>query len=45
MLSGALLLTSPQALLAGSTLSYATRTILFGLAVLAAVMALRDRRS
>jgi ribose transport system permease protein len=45
MLGGALLLTSLQTLLAGSTLPYATRTILFGLVVLVAVMALRDRRT
>jgi len=45
MLGGALLLTSLQTLLAGTTLPYATRTILFGLVVLVAVMALRDRRS
>jgi len=45
MLGGALLLTSLQTLLAGTTLPYATRTILFGLVVLVAVMALRDRRT
>jgi ribose transport system permease protein len=45
MLGGALLLTSLQTLLAGTTLPYATRTILFGLVVLIAVMALRDRRT
>ena len=45
MLGGALLLTSLQTLLAGTTLPYATRTILFGLVVLIAVMALRDRRA
>jgi ribose transport system permease protein len=45
MLGGALLLTSLQTLLAGTTLPYATRTILFGLVVLVAVMALRDRRA
>jgi ribose transport system permease protein len=44
MLGGALLLTALQTLLAGTTLPYATRTILFGLVVLAAVMALRERR-
>ncbi|MGO9421823.1 ABC transporter permease [Roseiarcus sp.] len=44
MLGGALLLTALQTLLAGTTLPYATRTILFGLVVLAAVMALRDKR-
>ena len=45
MLGGALLLTSLQTLLTGTTLPYATRTILFGLVVLVAVMALRDRRT
>ncbi len=44
MLGGALLLTSLQTLLAGTTLPYASRAILFGLVVLAAVLALRDRR-
>ena len=45
MLGGALLLTALQTLLAGTTLPYATRTIVFGLIVLAAVMTLRERRS
>jgi ribose transport system permease protein len=45
MLGGVLLLTALQTLLAGATLPYATRTILFGLVVLAAVMALRERQS
>ena len=45
MLGGALLLTGLQTLLAGTTLPYATRTILFGLVVLAAVMALREKRT
>jgi ribose transport system permease protein len=45
MLGGALLLTALQTLLAGTTLPYATRTILFGLVVLVAVMALRDKRT
>jgi len=45
MLGGALLLTALQTLLAGTTLPYATRTILFGLVVLAAVLALRERRT
>jgi ribose transport system permease protein len=44
MLGGALLLTALQTLLAGTTLPYATRTILFGLVVLVAVMALREKR-
>ena len=43
MLGGALLLTALQTLLAGTTLPYATRTIVFGLVVLVAVMALRER--
>ena len=45
MLGGALLLTALQTLLAGTTLPYATRTILFGLVVLAAVMALREKQT
>jgi ribose transport system permease protein len=45
MLGGALLLTALQTLLAGTTLPYATRTILFGLVVLVAVLALRERRT
>ncbi len=44
MLGGALLLTALQTLLAGTMLPYATRTIVFGVVVLAAVMALRERR-
>ena len=43
MLGGVLLLTALQTLLAGTTLPYATRTILFGLVVLVAVMALREQ--
>lgn len=45
MLGGVLLLTGLQTLLAGTTLPYATRAILFGLVVLGAVVALRERRS
>jgi ribose transport system permease protein len=45
MLGGVLLLTALQTLLAGSMLPYATRTILFGLVVLVAVMALRERQT
>jgi ribose transport system permease protein len=45
MLGGVLLLTALQTLLAGTTLPYATRTIVFGLVVLASVMALRERRT
>ena len=45
MLGGVLLLTALQILLAGTTLPYATRAILFGLVVLAAVIALRERTS
>lgn len=45
MAGGVLLLTALQTLLAGTTLPYATRTILFGLVVLGAVVALRDRSS
>jgi ribose transport system permease protein len=44
MLGGVLLLTALQTFLAGTTLPYATRAILFGLVVLGAVIALRDRR-
>ncbi len=44
MLGGVLLLTALQTLLAGTTLPYATRAILFGLVVLGAVIALRERR-
>ncbi|MDQ3560739.1 MAG: ABC transporter permease, partial [Pseudomonadota bacterium] len=45
MLGGVLLLTAMQTMLAGSNLPYATRAILFGLVVLGAVIALRERRS
>ena len=44
MLGGALLLTALQTLLAGTTLPYAMRAIIFGVVVLGAVIALRDRR-
>ncbi len=44
MLGGALLLTALQTLLAGTTLPYATRAIIYGTVVLGAVIALRDRR-
>jgi ribose transport system permease protein len=45
MLGGVLLLTALQMLLAGTTLPYATRAILYGLVVLGSVMALRERNS
>ncbi len=45
MLGGVLLLTGLQTLLAGTTLPYATRAILFGLVVLGAVIALRDKKT
>jgi ribose transport system permease protein len=45
ILGGVLLLTALQTLLAGTTLPYATRAILFGLVVLGAVIALRERTS
>jgi ribose transport system permease protein len=45
MTGGVLLLTGLQTLLAGTTLPFATRAILFGLVVLGAVIALRDRQS
>jgi ribose transport system permease protein len=44
MLGGVLLLTALQTMLAGSNLPYATRAILYGLVVLGAVVALRERR-
>lgn len=44
MLGGVLLLTALQTLLAGTTLPYATRAIIYGVVVLGAVIALRDRR-
>jgi ribose transport system permease protein len=43
MVGGALLLTALQTLLAGTTLPYAFRAIIFGCVVLAAVVALRER--
>ncbi|WP_374653611.1 hypothetical protein [Dongia sp.] len=45
MVGGVLLLTALQTLLAGTTLPYATRIIIFGLVVLAAVIALRERNN
>ncbi|HWH84052.1 MAG TPA: ABC transporter permease [Burkholderiaceae bacterium] len=45
MLGGVLMLTALQTLLAGTTLPYASRSILFGLVVLAAVIGLRERRA
>jgi ribose transport system permease protein len=45
MLGGVLLLTALQTMLAGSNLPYATRAILYGLVVLGAVIALRERSS
>ncbi len=45
VVGGALLLTALQTLLSGSTLPFATRAILFGVVVLGAVLALRERRS
>jgi len=43
MLGGVLLLTALQTLLAGTTVPYATRAILFGLVILSAVLVLRER--
>jgi ribose transport system permease protein len=43
MLGGVLLLTALQTLLAGTTLPYATRAIVFGVVILSAVMVLRER--
>ena len=45
MLGGVLLLTSLQTLLAGTTLPFATRAILFGVVVLGAGIALWERRA
>jgi len=45
MVGGVLLLTALQTMLAGSTVPYATRAILFGVVILGAVLALRDRQS
>ncbi len=45
MLGGVLLLTALQTLLAGTTLPYATRAILFGLVILSAVIVLRERNN
>lgn len=44
MFGGALLLTAMQMLLAGTALPYAFRSVFFGLVILAAVIALRDRK-
>ena len=45
MIGGVLLLTALQTLLAGTTLPYATRAILYGTVVLCAVVALREKNS
>jgi len=45
VLGGVLLLTALSALLAGTTLPYAVRGIIFGLVVLGAVLAQRERRA
>jgi ribose transport system permease protein len=45
MIGGVLLLTALQTLLAGTTLPHAVRDIIFGLVVLSAVLALRDRQT
>jgi ribose transport system permease protein len=45
MIGGVLLLTALQTLLAGTTLPHAVRDIIFGLVVLGAVLALRDRQT
>lgn len=45
MLGGALLLTAMQMLLAGTSLPFAFRSVFFGLVILAAVIALREKRS
>jgi len=45
MVGGALLLTAMQTMLAGTTLPFAFRSIFFGFVILAAVIALREKRS
>lgn len=45
MLGGVVLLTALQTLLAGTTIPPSARSILYGLVILGAVIALRDRRS
>lgn len=45
MVGGALLLTGLQTLLGGTTLPSATRSIIYGLVVLAAIVMLRERRT
>ena len=45
MVGGVLLLTALQTLLAGTTLPYASRAIIFGLVVLGAVLALREKQA
>ncbi len=45
MIGGVLLLTALQTLLAGTTLPHAMREIIFGVVVLGAVLALRDRQT
>ena len=45
MIGGVLLLTALQTLLAGTTLPYATRAILYGAVVLCAVVTLREKNS
>jgi ribose transport system permease protein len=44
MLGGVLLLTALQTLLAGTTFPMSVRQIIFGLVILGAVIALRERR-
>jgi ribose transport system permease protein len=45
MVGGVLLLTALQTLLAGTTLPYASRAIIFGVVVLGAVLALREKQT
>ncbi|HWK64953.1 MAG TPA: ABC transporter permease [Rhizobiaceae bacterium] len=45
MLGGVILLTALQMLLAGTTIPTSTRSILYGMVILGAIIALRDRRS
>ena len=45
MIGGVLLLTALQTLLAGTTLPYATRAILYGAVVLFAVITLREKNA
>jgi ribose transport system permease protein len=45
MLGGVILLTALQMLLAGTTIPTSARSILYGMVILGAIIALRDRRA